>query len=61
MIKLGMIMFVIIIFLFYILAYMGVGLKGILIAYFSLLGITSFFLVCLLKSKATPKERDENE
>lgn len=51
MIKLGIIMFAAIMFLFCALVYMGVSLKGVLIVYFVLLGSTSLLAFCLLKNK----------
>ena len=51
MMKLGIIMFAAIMFLFCILVYIGVSMKGILIVYFALLGIASLLTLCLFMSK----------
>lgn len=60
MIKLGIIMFAAIMFLFCALVYMGVSLKGVLIVYFVLLGSTSLLAFCLLKNKKNRQKGDND-
>lgn len=60
MIKIGIIVTVTLFVLFMFLAYIGTGLKGILVAYFVLLGITSLSAFCLFKAKRNRKEGIEN-
>lgn len=50
-IKIGIIEMIILFVLFMLLACMGVSMKGILIAYFVLLGVTIFLTLCLLMYK----------
>ena len=57
MIKLGIIEMVILFVLFMLLAYIGVSMKGILIVYFILLGVTGLLSFILCKSKK--KQREE--
>ncbi len=61
MVKLGIIMFAAIMFLFCALVYMGVNMKGILIVYFVLLGSISLLAFCLLiKSKKDQQKGDSD-
>lgn len=56
MIKIGIIEMVALFVLFMILAYIGVSMKGILIVYFILLGVTGLLSFILCKSKKKQKE-----
>lgn len=56
MIKIGIIEIVALFVLFMILAYIGVSMKGILIVYFILLGVTALLSFILCKSKKKQKE-----
>lgn len=56
MIKIGIIEIVILFVLFMTLAYIGVSMKGILMVYFILLGVTGLLSFILCKSKKKQKE-----
>ena len=56
MIKIGIIEMVVLFVLFMMLAYIGVSMKGILIFYFILLGVTGLLSFILCKSKKKQKE-----
>lgn len=61
MVKLGITIFAVIMFLFCILIYVGVSMKGILIVYFALLGIVSLLTLCLFMSKKKRQRGCKNE
>lgn len=61
MVKLGITIFAVIMFLFCILIYVGVSMKGILIVYFALLGIVSLLTLCLFMSKKKRQRGRKNE
>ncbi len=58
MLKIGIIEMIVLFVLFMFLAYMGVSMKGILIVYFILLGITSLLTLCLFKKKRQRRNED---
>ena len=58
MLKIGIIEMIVLCVLFMFLAYMGVSMKGILIVYFILLGITSLLTLCLFKKKRQRRNED---
>lgn len=58
MIKLGIIMFTAIILLFYALAYIGVGMKGLLCVYFVLL-LSVSVLAFIVRKRRKPNRREE--